>query len=144
MILGDLLDARVLDPDGEQLGYVVDVRLELELREQRDKADDDRASREHSEPDERPLAQQTRRRDAVGNARVVGLLVSPRTGSSFLGYEREQMRSPWMIAAIVRARHRGTFLVAWQQVAAVEDGRITLADGYERLSPKLGGSAHGV
>lgn len=30
MILGDLLDARVLGPAGEDLGFLVDVRLALD------------------------------------------------------------------------------------------------------------------
>ena len=68
---------------------------------------------------------------------VVGLLISPHTGGSFLGYERTGVRSPWPIAAIVRRRHRGTFLVAWEQVADIGDGEVHLAEGFERLDPGL-------
>jgi hypothetical protein len=136
VILGDLLDAAVLTADGEMVGHVVDVRLALEMLD--DDVDEPSQDREHIDPDEQPLAGQVRRRDAVGGAEVVGLLVSPHTGSSFLGYERTGVRSPWPIAAIVRRRHRGTFLVAWEQVADVGAGEVRLADGFERLDPTLG------
>lgn len=134
MILGDLLDRRVLAADGEPLGYVVDVRLVLEMLD--DDVDEPSEDREHIDPDEQPLAGQGRR-DAVGDAEVVGLLVSPHTGGSFLGYERTDVRSPWPIAAIMRRRHRGTFLVAWEQVAEIGAGEVRLAEGFERLDPRL-------
>ena len=142
MILGDLLDARVLDEHGRQLGHVVDVRLVVDLEE--DVGDEREADREHAEPEEQPLADQVRRRDAVGAMTVMGLLVSPRTGSSFLGYERDRMRSPWLVAALVRRRHRGTFLVAWDQVASIEQGRVALAPGFERLDPTLDDDAEAI
>lgn len=134
MILGDLLDVRVLDHAGEPVGYVVDVRLAVELDEDADQRD---ADREHADPDEQPLAQQVRRRDAVGDLQVVGLLVSPHTASSFLGYERGRMRSPWLIAALVRWRHRGTFLVSWDQIATIDNDTVSLAPGFDRLQPTL-------
>jgi hypothetical protein len=49
--------------------------------------------------------------------RVVGLIVSPRTKSSFLGYERSSATAPTMLAALLRYRHRGTFLAGWEDVA---------------------------
>jgi hypothetical protein len=135
VILGDLLDARVLSPDGEPLGHVVDVRLALELLE--DDGEVPKEDRERTDPGDRPLAVQVRRREAVGDAVVLGLLISPHTGSSFLGYERTGVHSPWPIAAIVRRRHRGTFLVAWEQVAELGTGEVRLAEGFERLDPRL-------
>lgn len=148
MILGDLLDARVLDPDGAPLGHVVDVRLAVELREETGSAGDEPDGDEENggegggekggeNPDEQPLAGQVRRHDAVGRAEVVGLLVSPRTGTSFLGFERTDVRSPWLIAALVRRLHRGTFLVAWEDVAEIGDDTVTLGDGFERRDPGL-------
>lgn len=129
MILGDLLDARVLDRDGTALGHVVDVRLALELR------DDPGAE----EPDEAaPITHHVRHPVAVGGAAVVGLLVSPRRGSSFLGYERTSVTSPAMVAALMRRRHRGAFLVDWRDVSRIDDGSVTLAEGFARLDPSLG------
>lgn len=132
MILGDLLDARVLGHDGGVLGHVVDVRLALELRE-----DEDGSVKAGEASADTLLADHVRRHDAVGRAEVLGLLVSPRTGSSFLGYERTDVRSPWLIATLVRRRHRGTFLVAWEQVEKIEAGSVTLVTGFERLDPNL-------
>lgn len=128
MIIGDLLASRVLDHDGGGLGHVVDVRLALELR-------DDDADAETG--DDVPLSQGALRSDLVGQAEVVGLLVSPHNGGSFLGYERTGVRSPWMIASLMRRMHRGTFLVAWEQVEQIEEGTITLAQGFDRLDPSL-------
>jgi hypothetical protein len=115
MILSDLLDARVLGDDGAPLGYVVDVRFVLDG------------------PPDGPLAA----------PRLHGLLVSPRTGTSFLGFERRDVRSPWPIARWYRWRHRGTFLAHWSDVAAVDDAGVHLRDApaarraraHRRLSP---------
>ena len=71
--------------------------------------------------------------------RLHGLLVSPRTGTSFLGYERTGVRSPALVARWLRRRHRGTFLVPWADVEAVAPGAVRLRDGFRRLSPDLPG-----
>ena len=128
MIIGELLDARVLDRVGTKIGHVVDVRLALELRD------------EGAEPDtgdDEPLTVGVRRHDPVGQAEIVGLLVCPRAGTSFLGYERSRVRSPWLIASLVRRRLRGTFLVSWEHVEQIGEGTVTLAHGFDRLDPSL-------
>jgi len=141
MNVGDLLDARVLGPDDAALGVVVDVRLALDVVEEPDDEPGEEEDREEAGRDA-PLSAQARR-DAVGSARVVGLLVGPRGAGSFHGYERTDVRSPWPIPQLVRRRHRGTFLVRWEEVAALEelpgDGawRVRLAPGYTRLPPEL-------
>src|SRR4051794_37862424 len=111
MILGDLLDAPVRGSSDEPLGYVVDVRFVLDG----------------------PLDGQ------LAAPRLHGLLVSPRTGTSFLGYERTGVRSPALLARWLRRRHRGTFLVPWADVEAVAPGAVRLRDGFRRLSPDLPG-----
>ncbi|NKZ13273.1 hypothetical protein HGA11_20060 [Mycolicibacterium septicum DSM 44393] len=68
---------------------------------------------------------------------VVGLVVSPRTRSAYLGYERTRLDAPALIAAIAKWRHRHTFLAAWGDVAGVGPDHITLRAGYERRSPAL-------
>jgi hypothetical protein len=140
--VGDLLDARVLGPDGAELGVVVDLRLALEVVEEPQDAPGEGQDREEAGHDA-PLAARARR-DAVGGARLVGLLVGPRGAGSFHGYERTDVRSPWPVPQLVRRRHRGTFLARWEDVAALEgppDGgapQVRLAPGYVELPPELG------
>ncbi|MGY4643200.1 PRC-barrel domain-containing protein [Cellulomonas sp. URHB0016] len=107
MILGDLLDAPVRDAAGRRLGFVVDVRLVLDG----------------------PVT------GLLAAPRVHGLLVSPRTRTSFMGYERTDVRSPALVARYLRWRHRGTFLVLWSDVDVASGQAVTLADGYRRWSP---------
>lgn len=113
MILGDLLDAPVTRPDGDLLGFVVDVRFVLDG----------------------PLDG-----GLLAAPRLHGLLVSPRTGTSFLGYERTTVRSPALLARWFAWRHRGTFLVRWEDVASVSPGKVYLVDGFRRFSPALRGT----
>lgn len=108
MQLSNLLGIRVLDAGHHPVGTVVDVRLEL-----------------------------TDGRDHPSTPVVVGLVVSPRTRSAYLGYERTGINAPALIAAIARWRHRGTFLAAWDDVARVGSDHITLRVGYSRRSPAL-------
>ncbi|MFD6176576.1 MULTISPECIES: PRC-barrel domain containing protein [unclassified Isoptericola] len=144
MNVGDLLDVPVVDHDGAPLGVVVDVRLALEVVDEPEGAPGAGEDREEPEHDG-PLSAQARR-DAVGRARVVGLLVGPRGAGSFHGYERTDVRSPWPVPQLVRRRHRGTFLVRWADVEALgdgaggggDDGSVRLARGYEQLPPDLG------
>jgi hypothetical protein len=146
MILSDLLDAPVTGPDGAPLGFVVDVRLALELTDEPDGEPGDRGgdpggARDREDTGRQgdpPLSDQTRRRSAVGGARVVGILVSPRTATSFLGYERTEVRGPWPVPQLVRRRHRGTYLVRWEDVAAVDEDGVRLATGYGEHDPALG------
>lgn len=107
MQLSELLGLRVHDAGGRPLGTVTDVRLALSADGQ------------------------------SGSPLVFGLVVSPRTGSSYLGYERSRVRRPAVLAALLRWRHRGTFLTLWSDVQAVSTGHITVGEGYRRYSPTL-------
>jgi hypothetical protein len=69
--------------------------------------------------------------------RVLGLVISPRTGSSYLGYERSNAREPAMLAALARWRHRGTFLAAWEDVARLGRDTVKLRPNYKKYSPVL-------
>ena len=136
MILGDLLDARVLGPAGADLGEIVDVRRAVDTEpEGGPRGGVAPAGAAH--PEDRALSDQVRRRSRVGRARVVGILVSPRTGTSFLGYERTGVTAPWPVPQLVRRRHRGTFLVPWDDVAAVGQGEVRLAQGYRQEDAAL-------
>jgi hypothetical protein len=70
-------------------------------------------------------------------ARLHGILISPHARSSSLGFERSGVRSPWPIAALVRWRHRGSFLDRWSDIERLEVGRIQLRPGFVRASPEL-------
>ncbi|MFC4629781.1 PRC-barrel domain containing protein [Promicromonospora alba] len=119
MIASDLLDVPVLDDAGTHLGWVVDLRFVL---------------------DGSPST-------SLAGARLHGLVVSPRTRTSFLGFERSDVRHPWPVAQLLRWLHRGTFLVHWPDVARVpasqddhtdRDSRaVTLRAGHRRYEPGL-------
>jgi hypothetical protein len=69
--------------------------------------------------------------------RLLGLVISPRTNSSFLGYERCDADAPMMLAAFLRWRHRGTFPAAWEDVARVGTELVRMRPGYTRCSAVL-------
>jgi hypothetical protein len=76
--------------------------------------------------------------ESIGQpARLHGLIVSPHARSSSLGFERSGVRSPWPIAALVRWRHRGSFLVRWGDIERIDLDRIRLRRGFEPGSPAL-------
>jgi hypothetical protein len=108
MLLSDLLHVQALDDGGECVGTIVDVRLA-------------------APPDDHQQVPTT----------VWGLVISPRTRSSYLGYERTDVNSPRMIAALLRWRHRGTFLAAWEDVVRVDVDSVTLRPGFQRYSASL-------
>lgn len=109
MQLSNLLGLRVLDAGHHPVGTVIDVRLKI-------------AEDGGDQPD---------------NPEVTGLIVSPRTRSSYLGYERTAINAPALIATIAAWRHRGTFLAAWVDVARIGSNHVTLRVGYSRHSPTL-------
>jgi hypothetical protein len=108
MILSDLLGAEVYGE--EPLGHVTDVRFVLE-----------------GDSSNQPMPR----------ARLHGLIVSPHTKSSPLGFERTEIRSPWPIAQLEHWLHRDSFLVLWADVAAILPGRIQLRPSFTRYSPRL-------
>ena len=112
MILGDLLDSPVLGPDGARVGFVVDVRFALDG----------------------PLD------GLLAAPRLHGLLVSPRTGTSFLGYERNGVNAPALLARWFAWRHRGTFLVHWTDVESVTGDAVALRAGFRRFAADLPGT----
>jgi hypothetical protein len=108
MILSDVLGHEVREADGTRVGRVVDARFRLEGS------------------------------GSPSRARLVGLVVSPRSAASFLGYERTVASRPVIVDRILRALHRGSFLVRWEDVARIEsEGRVLLRDGYERMPSEL-------
>jgi sporulation protein YlmC with PRC-barrel domain len=98
MILTDILGMDVLDADGMRLGEVSDVRFAVDSTPGR----------------------------LLSRARLVGIIVSPRTASSFLGFERQNLTQPWPIAQLLRWRHRGSFLVLWEDIALMGPKSVNL------------------
>jgi hypothetical protein len=109
MQLSELLGAAVRDSDGTTLGTVVDVRLAI-----------------RGDLGSHPEA-----------PALFGVIVSPRTTSSYLGYERSEARRPAALAGLLRWRHRGTFLVLRSDVASIGTRAVTLSAGFRRYSPVL-------
>jgi hypothetical protein len=109
MQLSELLGLAVHD-GAHRVGTVIDVRLSLGT---------------HS-PDERPTS-----------PRVLGLLISPRSRSSYLGYERSDADRPRLLASLLRWRHRGTFLAGWDDIAIMDTSTVQLRTGYTRYAPVL-------
>jgi len=109
MILGDLLALPVHDAQGERLGSVIDVRFVI---------------------DGAPKA-------PLADARLAGFVVSPRTTSSYWGYERTEETRPAIIARFLAWRHRGTFFTPWSSVARIDADAIHLLPDHEALDPGL-------
>jgi sporulation protein YlmC with PRC-barrel domain len=109
MQLSRFLGLRVVDAGNHPVGTVTDVRLAIggDLRH------------DPSTP------------------RVLGLVISPRTRSSFLGCERSTATAPFLLAQLLRWRHRGTFLAGWEDVAKVGDDLVVLRPRYTRYSAVL-------
>ena len=107
MILSDLLGNTVYDASGAKVGRVIDARFELSGR------------------------------STPAKARLVGLIVSPRSASSFLGYERASASRPVVIDRFMRWRHRGSFFVAWDDLAKVTQTDVVLRARYDRQDPAL-------
>ena len=108
MLLSNLLTMPVVDPDGQRIGWVVDVRLAA------------RRGDDYTQP-----------------TQVWGLVVSPHTHASYLGYERTGVNAPWGLAHLLRWRHRGSFLAAWGDIARIDKDCAHLRSGYRRYSPAL-------
>jgi hypothetical protein len=109
MQLSEFLGLRVVDAANHRVGTVIDVRLAIS------------GDVQHNPPP----------------PRMFGLVISPRTKASFLGYERSTANAPFLLARFWRWRHRGTFLAAWEDVARVDQNAVKLRPRYTRYSAVL-------
>ena len=109
MILGDLLGTDVYDPRGTHLGRVADARFTLDG----------------------PPGQ------LLAVPRLLGLIVSPHSATSFLGYGRTGLSQPWPVAQLLRWRHRGSFLVLWPDIEIIGTDSVRLRDGFTAYDPAL-------
>lgn len=100
MRVSDLVGARVCDEQGNDLGGVNDVRL----------------------VQDGPIL------GTWGAAfRISGLIVSRRRIGSFLGYEHDTMRGPWLVRTVVRWLHRDALFVPWSAVREMGDRVVHVA-----------------
>lgn len=109
MILGEVLGLPVVQ-DGRRVGVVVDARFVL--------------------------------RGAAGPGtlaapELVGLVVGPRRGTAFLGYERRSVR-PALLQRLLAWRQRGSFLADVGDLEVTSDG-VVLRAGATRWSAGLPG-----
>lgn len=109
MLASELLGLPVEDSSGQGVGTVIDVRLGID-----------------GDLDHDP-----------GQPRILGLVVSPRTRSSYLGYERTGVKHPVLLRTLLCWRHRGTFVCAWSDIAGIDNHRVCLRSGFTRYSPLL-------
>ena len=108
MQLSELLGMTVQDTAGRRLGTVIDIRLAI-----------------------------TDLENHPGQPELFGVVVSPRTRSSFLGYERSDAQRPFLLAQLLRWRHRGTFLALWRDIVAVGASGMSVPADLTRYSPVL-------
>lgn len=92
--LNDVLQMKVLGPDGTRLGRVLDVRLE----------------REAEHPGRR--------------LRVIGLVIGRGRPGSYLGYDRNPDMGPWLVNRVVRALHRHSAYVSIDNVDLGWESRV--------------------
>jgi sporulation protein YlmC with PRC-barrel domain len=111
MILSDILGRPVVDANGVHLGTVLDLRFVVD-----------------GAPGK-----------LLSEARLDGLVVSPKGRHSYLGYERSNVNAPAIINGIVRWLHRGTFYVRWEAVQQVSTHQVRLRSGYRRYDARLPG-----
>ena len=62
----------------------------------------------------------------VAAPRLRALVVTPRRTGSWLRYQQESQRGPWLIGAVMRRLHRGTRVLDWDLVDEIADGEIRL------------------
>jgi hypothetical protein len=109
MRLSSLLGLPAIDAEQHRIGTIVDIRLVVA-----------------GDCDRNPPPPQ-----------LLGLVIGPRTRSSYLGYERSDITQPRLLAALLRWRHRGTFVADWQDIARVAVDHVTLRPGYTRYAATL-------
>jgi sporulation protein YlmC with PRC-barrel domain len=109
MILSEVLGLAVHDSGGRVLGRVNDLRFVLD-----------------GSPGE-----------LLADARLYGIIVSPHSRASYLGYERTGVSRPAAIGRFLAWRHRGSFLVEWTDVAILRRDGVHLKPGHTERDPAL-------
>ena len=102
MRASDLLGARVVTPDGEDLGVVTGLRCSSD-------------GPKYGGTLPAPVLR--------------ALIVAPHGLGAELGYQQEEQRGPWLIRVIMRWLHRHDRLIDWADVDRIGDGEIRLRAG---------------
>jgi sporulation protein YlmC with PRC-barrel domain len=108
MRASELLESRVYDRNGDEVGQVHDIRMVRDAPVQ-----------------------------GVFGAgyRVHGLVVGPAGIGVRLGFERSNMHGPWAFKALFRWMHQNARLVEWPLIASVEPSEIRLTVAQNDLPP---------
>lgn len=108
MLLSELLHSHVVDADGRDVGSVDDVRL----------------------VQDGPLLL------PFGAAfRVEGVVVGHRAVGMRLGYQRSDMKGPWLLATLFRRLERRARYVPWDDVVSWEDDVVRIRVRRDELEP---------
>jgi sporulation protein YlmC with PRC-barrel domain len=108
MRASDLLESRVYDADGEDIGQVHDIRMVREGPVQ----------------------------GMFGPGyRVLGLIVGPAGVGVRLGFDRSSMHGPWALKALFRWAQRNARLVEWSLIDSIEQDAIRLRVPERELPP---------
>jgi hypothetical protein len=102
MRASDLLGARVVTCDGDELGVVTGLRC---------------------------TSDGPKKRGTLPAPRLRALVVAHRGVGAALGYQQKGQRGPWLVRAVVRWLHRADRLVEWDDVDRVGDGEVRLRAG---------------
>jgi sporulation protein YlmC with PRC-barrel domain len=111
--LSELLSAVVVLPDGREVGQVDDVRL--------------------------AAAPDAAREPGLQDYVVDGFVVNARGEGALLGYDRREVRGPWLLRALVRAANRDASYVPWSAVRRIDWAeRRVVVDRLEPLEDERG------
>ena len=106
MRLTDLLGSRVFDRRGNDVGFVTDVRL----------------------VQDGPIVG-----DFGAAFRVHGLVIGRTTIAAHMGFERRNVRGPWMLKKIFSLIQGTPHYVAWGEVRSIEKGLLRLRVAAQEL-----------
>jgi len=108
MRASDVLESRVYDSAGDEVGQVHDIRMVRDAPVQ----------------------------GAFGPGyRVLGLIVGPAGLGVRLGFDRSSMHGPWVLKALFRWTHRNAKLVDWSLIDSMDQREIRLRVKGEELPP---------
>jgi hypothetical protein len=104
--LTDLLDAEVLDREDRKIGVVTDVRL----------------------VQDGPLIGE------IGAAfRVHGLVIGRTSIGAHMGFERRNVRGPWLLKKLFWLIQGTERYATWSQIRSIESHRVRLTEPADRL-----------
>jgi hypothetical protein len=58
--------------------------------------------------------------------RIVGLVVGPGAFGAYLGFDRTDVKGPWLLKELFNRLRRDSRFVAWGRIASVEEDRVRI------------------